>query len=132
MYGVLYALSPELFPSPVRGTGNAVVAVANRVFGIMVGASHPPAKIMSEAMLMLRLGPHRCSLRRSYNECANICERGFVPRSRSSRTAPSIRASRKGCTVDFCTLSIIVFYIYRCVLFPIFQNIHVANRMTLA
>jgi MFS family permease len=35
MYGVLYALSPELFPAPQRGTGNALVAVANRVFGIM-------------------------------------------------------------------------------------------------
>jgi len=35
MYGVLYALSPELFPTKDRGTGNALVAVANRVFGIM-------------------------------------------------------------------------------------------------
>jgi len=36
MYGVLYALSPELFPTKDRGTGNAIVASANRVFGIMV------------------------------------------------------------------------------------------------
>lgn len=36
MYGVLYALSPELFPTKGRGTGNAIVAAANRVFGIMV------------------------------------------------------------------------------------------------
>jgi MFS family permease len=36
MYGVLYALTPELFPAPQRGTGNALVAVANRIFGIMV------------------------------------------------------------------------------------------------
>ncbi|KZV63897.1 MFS general substrate transporter [Peniophora sp. CONT] len=35
MYGVLYALSPELFPTKDRGTGNALVAMANRVFGIM-------------------------------------------------------------------------------------------------
>lgn len=35
MYGVLYALSPELFPTKDRGTGNALVAAANRVFGIM-------------------------------------------------------------------------------------------------
>ncbi|KAJ6624260.1 major facilitator superfamily domain-containing protein [Mycena sp. CBHHK59/15] len=35
MYGVLYALSPELFPTKDRGTGNALVATANRVFGIM-------------------------------------------------------------------------------------------------
>jgi hypothetical protein len=36
MYGVLYALSPELFPTKDRGTGNALVATANRIFGIMV------------------------------------------------------------------------------------------------
>ena len=36
MYGVLYAVSPELFPTKDRGTGNAIVASANRVFGIMV------------------------------------------------------------------------------------------------
>ena len=36
MYGVLYAVSPELFPTRDRGTGNAIVASANRVFGIMV------------------------------------------------------------------------------------------------
>ncbi len=39
MYGVLYAVSPELFPTKDRGTGNAIVASANRVFGIMVRAS---------------------------------------------------------------------------------------------
>ena len=36
MYGVLYAISPELFPTKDRGTGNAITATANRVFGIMV------------------------------------------------------------------------------------------------
>ncbi|KAG2065192.1 MFS general substrate transporter [Suillus decipiens] len=35
MYGVLYALSPELFPTKDRGIGNAIVAIANRIFGIM-------------------------------------------------------------------------------------------------
>ena len=37
MYGTLYALSPEIFPAKDRGTGNALVSAANRVFGIMVG-----------------------------------------------------------------------------------------------
>jgi sugar phosphate permease len=31
----LYALSPELFPTKDRGTGNAIVATANRIFGVM-------------------------------------------------------------------------------------------------
>ncbi|KAM5539420.1 hypothetical protein V8D89_006872 [Ganoderma adspersum] len=35
MYGVLYAISPELFPAKDRGTGNALVASANRIFGVM-------------------------------------------------------------------------------------------------
>ncbi|KAF8876390.1 MFS general substrate transporter [Infundibulicybe gibba] len=35
MYGVLYAITPELFPTKDRGTGNAIVATANRIFGIM-------------------------------------------------------------------------------------------------
>jgi MFS family permease len=35
MYAVLYAYTPEIFPTKDRGTGNAVTASANRVFGIM-------------------------------------------------------------------------------------------------
>lgn len=35
MYGVLYAISPELFPTKDRGTGNSLVASANRIFGVM-------------------------------------------------------------------------------------------------
>ena len=35
MYGVLYAITPELFPTKDRGTGNAIAAAANRVFGVM-------------------------------------------------------------------------------------------------
>ena len=36
MYGVLYAISPELFPAKDRGTGNGLTATATRVFGIIV------------------------------------------------------------------------------------------------
>ena len=35
MYGVLYAVSPEIFPTKDRGTGNALTATSNRVFGVM-------------------------------------------------------------------------------------------------
>ena len=35
MYAVLYAYTPEVFPTKDRGTGNALTASANRVFGIM-------------------------------------------------------------------------------------------------
>ena len=36
IYGVLYAVSPELFATKDRGTGNGIVATANRIFGVMV------------------------------------------------------------------------------------------------
>lgn len=52
MYGVLYAVSPELFPTKDRGTGNAIVASANRVFGIMVS-------IFLCSLCMLLYGPRR-------------------------------------------------------------------------
>lgn len=40
MYGVLYAISPELFPAKDRGTGNGLTATATRVFGIIVRSCH--------------------------------------------------------------------------------------------
>jgi MFS family permease len=62
MYGVLYAISPELFPTKDRGTGNALVAAANRVFGIAapVIALHTnlatPAPIYVSASLFIVSG----------------------------------------------------------------------------
>ena len=35
MYAVLYAYTPEVFPTKDRGTGNALTATANRIFGVM-------------------------------------------------------------------------------------------------
>ena len=43
MYSVLYAYTPEVLPTKDRGTGNALTATANRVFGIMaVSATDSP------------------------------------------------------------------------------------------
>ena len=36
MYGVLYAISSEIFPAKDRGTGNGLVSTAMRVFGVIV------------------------------------------------------------------------------------------------
>lgn len=36
MYGVLYAISPEIFPAKDRGTGSALTATAARLFAIAV------------------------------------------------------------------------------------------------
>ncbi|KAK6859859.1 hypothetical protein PG995_003495 [Apiospora arundinis] len=35
MYAVLYGFTPEVFPTKDRGTGNALTATANRIFGIL-------------------------------------------------------------------------------------------------
>lgn len=35
MYAVLYSYTPEIFATKDRGTGNAITAAANRIFGIM-------------------------------------------------------------------------------------------------
>ena len=39
MYAVLYAYTPEIFATKDRGTGNAITATANRIFGIMAVSS---------------------------------------------------------------------------------------------
>jgi len=39
MYAVLYAYTPEIFPTKDRGTGNALTATTNRIFGIMAVSS---------------------------------------------------------------------------------------------
>jgi MFS family permease len=35
MYGILYAYTPEVFPTSSRGSGNAICASLNRMFGII-------------------------------------------------------------------------------------------------
>lgn len=42
MYGVLYAISAEIFPAKDRGTGNGLVSTAQRVFGVIVSCCPPP------------------------------------------------------------------------------------------
>lgn len=35
VYGLLYSYTPELFPAPIRGTANGLVAMFNRLSGLM-------------------------------------------------------------------------------------------------
>ncbi|KAK4160962.1 mfs metabolite:h+ symporter [Cladorrhinum sp. PSN259] len=49
MYAVLYSFTPELFPTPQRGTGNALAATCNRVFGIMAPIVAMFANLKTEA-----------------------------------------------------------------------------------
>ncbi len=61
MYGVLYALSPEVFPAKDRGTGNGLVSTATRVFGVIVGAHR--AVIQAANGTSSPLGAGDCALR---------------------------------------------------------------------
>lgn len=44
MYAVLYAYTPEVFPTKDRGTGNALTATANRIFGVMAVSCQSPRR----------------------------------------------------------------------------------------
>jgi MFS family permease len=50
MYAVLYAYTPEIFPTKDRGTGNALTASANRIFGIMAVSFLPISSPFTFAM----------------------------------------------------------------------------------
>lgn len=60
VYGLLYSYTPELFPAPVRGTANGLVAVFNRLSGLMapiiaayVGIDNDYPVWISAALFML-------------------------------------------------------------------------------
>ncbi|KAM7224547.1 MFS siderochrome iron transporter 1 [Rhypophila decipiens] len=62
MYSVLYSYTPELFPTPSRGTGNALTATCNRIFGIMapivamVGDIKTPIPVYVSGALFIAAG----------------------------------------------------------------------------
>lgn len=73
MYGVLYAVSPEVFPAKDRGTGNGLTATATRVFGVMVRLSEkgPQVDLSSVVKLLTHLSSH--NLCPGAHNC-DICE----------------------------------------------------------
>ncbi|KAB5589069.1 MFS-type transporter [Ceratobasidium theobromae] len=56
MYGVLYAMTPELFQTRNRGTGNGLAATANRIFGIMA----PIVALYADLSHGAKAGQPRC------------------------------------------------------------------------
>ncbi|KAF8960537.1 major facilitator superfamily domain-containing protein [Flammula alnicola] len=53
MYGALYAITPELFPTKNCGTGNAMTATANRIFGVMVNLRTPAPIFIAGAIFLI-------------------------------------------------------------------------------
>lgn len=93
MYAVLYAYTPEIFPTKDRGTGNALTATANRVFGIMA-VSKFDTPVIHPLMLTDFLANHSYVCKPS-NFCPCLYKRGVVHCSWTSGCGSSIRASRE-------------------------------------
>lgn len=70
MYGVLYAISPEIFPAKDRGTGNGLTAMATRLFGILVNST-----FLSFTACYTKChtsGTYHCLVRQPGNGCAGV------------------------------------------------------------
>lgn len=60
MYGVLYAMTPEVFPAPNRGTGTGIASFFNRLCGLFApivavyaGSANPSAPVFASGALIL-------------------------------------------------------------------------------
>jgi len=60
MYGVLYAMTPETFPAPNRGTGTGIASCLNRIAGlcapivaVYAGTANPSAPVFAAGALIL-------------------------------------------------------------------------------
>ena len=60
MYGVLYAISPEIFPAKDRGTGNGLVFTATRIFGLIVRLKNHLLFFIDNKVYTFRLQLLRC------------------------------------------------------------------------
>jgi len=91
MNSVLYGYSPEIFPTKDKGTGNALTATVNRIFGIMA------ASISSHRLwIQLTELAYHCYVREFGDLCSGIYQQRAVPRRGCSRYCPAFRVTRKG------------------------------------
>ena len=103
MYGVLYAISPELFPAKDRGTGNGLTATATRVFGIMVRPPSLPryqnplsSDTLCTARVLCIAGPGHRAVREPSDGRAGVRVGRAHHRERGARAAAPVRAAREG------------------------------------
>ena len=97
MYGVLYAISPELFPAKDRGTGNGLTATATRVFGILV-RSIRAARSMTCSSLVHAGPSHRAVREPEHGRPGLRVWRAHICCWRTC-AAPPVRAARQGVVV---------------------------------
>ncbi len=92
MYAVLYAYTPEIFVTKDRGTGNAMTATANRVFGIMAASGFS----YSSRHTLTMLKAHHCNVREPGDLCSGIYEWGTVSRCRYTGCVTALRTTGQG------------------------------------
>lgn len=102
MYAVLYAYTPEVFATKDRGTGNALTATGNRVFGVVA------MRVFFVFLCFFRCGLHRVSVLTSCSTAHHSHVRqpgdvgtglhfwGFVHRGRIDRDCAAVRAAGEG------------------------------------
>ena len=78
MYAVLYAYTPEIFVTKDRGTGNAMTATANRVFGIMAVSGFSS----SGSSTLTLLTAYHCNVCESKDICSGLHKWSALPRRR--------------------------------------------------
>ena len=101
MYAVLYSFTPELFPTPQRGTGNALSATCNRIFGIMAVSKTQKKRLLlmrerqsereRKADLMKIDVAHRRHVCRPRNSCSGIRKRRLIFGRRSLGSFTAVR-----------------------------------------
>lgn len=97
MYAVLYSYTPEIFLTKDRGTGNALTASANRIFGVMAPIGRAfifyfnfmTVDVIDSALFSTN---SRDVCRFAYRG-TGICERRLADRSRTADAWPAFRAS---------------------------------------
>ena len=98
MYAVLYGFTPELFPTPQRGTGNALTATCNRVFGIMAVLYLPDNQLwILKTDIWTAYRGHVC---RPQYRCTGLHQWSPVYCCRSNGSCSAIRVEGKGSFVN--------------------------------
>lgn len=99
MYGVLYAITPELFPTKDRGTGNALVAAANRIFGIMVSLLRTPLLTYLTITGRHSTGPDHCAQGRLDQLSSDLHRWSYFYRCGCYRSFTTLRVPWKGFSI---------------------------------
>jgi hypothetical protein len=99
MYAVLYGFTPELFPTPQRGTGNALTATCNRIFGIMAVQAFPFFRRLVIGMDVDEtdhMTAYCCHVCQSGDGGSGVHQRCAVHRCRGIGLVIALRVAREG------------------------------------